>query len=196
MGASYDAVVTEEDSFVKKNVLVCYQLHLGNQSPHVLVERHETAWPGGCVFADGPHIGDAMTFGISYGHTYPAVRNSARTIHFSLVLTAHHSPAFVAHDFHILVFKVAGGEAIVNPKETAHLHSLIGLAQLFHRFRLDANDFSRSNEMACLVFEIGEGCTLACYGHRSLFFTYNDGGASPTIACSNDAILGKQEHGA
>ena len=63
-----------------------------------------------------------MSLGISDGHAYAGVRHAAATINLRVVLFAHSKPDVVAHVLDVPSLVGGSREAVVHPKERAHLH--------------------------------------------------------------------------
>ena len=194
--AAHDAVVAEEDALALEHVAVGDELHLGHEVACLLVAGSEGARPGGCVLADGAHVGAAVPLGVADGHAYAAVRDAAGAIDLRLVLFAHHAPAFVAHHLGVAPFVAAGGEAVVNPQEGTYLHAWIGFPEDRHLSGIDADYLARAEVVLCLEAQVGEGGCLAGDGHCAFLLADHDGCAAPRVAGCDDAVLGEQEHGA
>ena len=117
LGSPDYAVVTEKHPLSLEYASVGNEFHLCDQVPHILVGRHKGPRPGRRVLVDGPHVRGAVTFRISYGHSYSAVRYAAGAIHFDFVLSAHKPSCLVAHLLDILAFVGTCREAVIYPEE-------------------------------------------------------------------------------
>ena len=194
--ATYDGVVAEHHPLSGEDSPVGYEFHLGHESSARLVARCETPGPRGGVFQHCPLVGDAMSLSISYGHSHARVGHAANDVGLGVVFLAHNESVALAHVFHVHAKIVAGGESVIHPKEGANLFGVERFLQHLHAVGPQSDDFSRSEVVVDGIVKIGKTRRLAGGGIRPLFLSDDDRCAPVSVARSDDAVFGENEHGA
>lgn len=141
-------------------------------------------------------VRDAFAFGVTEGHADTRIGDAAGAVYFGGISLTHLESAGEAHFLDVAAFVARGGETVVDPQEGTDLHPLFGTAELLDAIGMQADNLARTEVAVNLVVEVGETARLAGGGIGSVLATDDDGGASPLVARSDDAVFGQEQHGA
>ena len=206
LGTTNDTVIAEQHTLALQHRLVRNQLHLGYQWTHALVAWSKAARPCRSILGNTALVRHTLAGSITHRHTRTWIRNTAAAVYLHIIGLGEPWRFIVGLGeikavgktrlLYILALVGRCRESVVNPEERANLHLLVSRTNLLHAISFNLHDFAWSYLICCFIIEIRERGGFAGSRIGTFLLADDDWSTSPTVTRTDNAILGKDHHGA